>query len=614
MTTRDDTAGNEQGPRDWRRRRRRAPESQSAAPEAQSEAAEETDDEEAVLSRPLVSVMEPVMDAVGIYGAPLLIAGIIGLVTGGAIVVFVSSMRLYGYIDIAIGAGLIAIVAAVFISSVIAAFVSRTGRYGINTLVLLGAFTGIIIVINVISFENVRRMDVTATNQFTLSTRTKDLLDGLQVDIRATAFYKEVAQSDDADVVQRRNRVVETLEEFSSRSSRFSHRVVDPDLEPEVVTKYFGARPTSFVAEIVVVENMDTEEFDVLQPTDPNYTQLEQDLVTTTFVATGLDQKSVYFLTGHGERSISNQAAHGYDAVRAGLEQDNYRPASMVWSPTNTDVEVPDDAALVVVAGPTDELPEAHAAALDRYLQGLFADGESRRENGSMVFLAEPDTPQSFREFLAQWGIVLGEGYIRDLDSSLPGLPQTVNLATFNPSAPLEIVEPKGQRLQNVFLPGAAPMRTIDDELRQALPLALSSFNSFLINDPDRVDPITEGDNADPRGPFLPAVLVRSIGKVGSPAPVSQPTEEQFADIMVFGDSDFLANSGFDRGGGADLFLNSTNFLLGDYSLVSLRPKAFSFRELILDRNEYDFVRFASWLFLPLIMALSAGLVWWVRR
>jgi hypothetical protein len=168
--------------------------------------------------------------------------------------------------------------------------------------------------------------------------------------------------------------------------------------------------------------------------------------------------------------------------------------------------------------------------------------------------------------------------------------------------------------LQNVFLPGAAPMRTIDDELRQALPLALSSFNSFLIDDPDRIDPITEGDNADPRGPFLPAVLVRSIGKVGSPAPISQPTEEQVADILVFGDSDFLANSGFDRGGGADLFLNSTNFLLGDYSLVSLRPKAFSFRELILDRNEYDFVRFASWLFLPLIMALSAGLVWWVRR
>ena len=40
------------------------------------------------------------------------------------------------------------------------------------------------------------------------------------------------------------------------------------------------------------------------------------------------------------------------------------------------------------------------------------------------------------------------------------------------------------------------------------------------------------------------------------------------------------------------MFLNSTNYLLGDYSLVSIRPKALPWREFNLDRNEYDFVRF----------------------
>ena len=83
---------------------------------------------------------------------------------------------------------------------------------------------------------------------------------------------------------------------------------------------------------------------------------------------------------------------------------------------------------------------------------------------------------------------------------------------------------------------------------------------------------------------------------------------------VAFGDSDFLANSGYDRGGGADLFLNSANFLVGDYSLVSIRPKAASFEEFNLDKNEFNFVRYSSWLFLPGIMALMAGFVWWVRR
>jgi ABC-type uncharacterized transport system involved in gliding motility auxiliary subunit len=456
-------------------------------------------------------------------------------------------------------------------------------------------------------------MDVTATNQFSLASRTKNLLKDLDAEVRATAFYKEIELSDDPGLVVRRSRVRETLEEFDSRSGKFSYRIVDPDLEPEVVANYFGGR-RDFIAEIVVIENMDTGEFDIVQPTDANYDQLEQDLVTSTYVATGEEQKTIYFLAGHGERNPGSTAPDGYGAVRNGLEQDNYLVLPLVWGLTNNDVTVPDDAALVVIAGPTSELPEAHGDALDLYLQGKNADDTSRRENGSVIFLADPNSPQSFAEFFARWGVVLGTGYIRDLERSVPGLPQTINLGAFNPQAPLEIVSPKGQQLQSVFMPGATAILALDDNLRQALPLAVTSSESYLIADPDRTDPVTDGDNADPRGPFVPAVLMRSVGKIGDTPPIGSPSEEQISDIMVFGDSDFLANSGYDRGGAADLFLNSANFLVGDFSLVSIRPKTFAFREFNLDNNEYDFVRFSSWLFLPGIMALMAGFVWWVRR
>ena len=51
-----------------------------------------------------------------------------------------------------------------------------------------------------------------------------------------------------------------------------------------------------------------------------------------------------------------------------------------------------------------------------------------------------------------------------------------------------------------------------------------------------------------------------------------------------------------------------------DFSLVSIRPKVNSFREFNLDKNELKFVNWASWLFLPGIMAMMAAIVWWVRR
>lgn len=602
-----------QRPRDWRRRRRSERTSSQIEMGKQSRPQSSEDGEE--LSQPLISFFEPALNLIALYSGPLIIAGVVALITGIAVVAFIGSMRLYGYIDIVIGLVLLGGVGSVLFSNVLTAFLSRTGRYGTNTLILVGAFTGIIVVANVISFENSGRLDVTATNQFSLGNRTKDVLSNLSEDVRATAFYKDEEDTDRPEVAARRNKVLNTLEEFDSRTSKFTYRVIDPDLKPEIVSKFFGARPTGFVTETIVVEGMDSGEFDVLQPTDASFTELEQDLVTSTLVATGKEKKLIYFLSGHGERDINGPLSDGYAAVRSGLEGDNYRVEELFWDPTKADVEVPSDAALLVIAGPTSALPESHGTALDRFLEGLRLDGTPRREHGRMIFLAEPDTPITFKQFFADWGLLISAGYIRDLDSSAPGLPQTISLRSFNPEAPLEITLPKGERLQSVFMPGATAIGLLQDELRSGLPIAATSGNSYLIDEPDRLDPITDGSSeSDQIGPFVPAVRVQSIGQIGAPVPTSQPDPSKISDLIIFGDSDFLSNSSYNQGGGADLFLNSANFLVGDYSLVSIRPKQFSFREFNLDANEYDFVRFSSWLFLPGIMGLMAALVWWVRR
>ena len=604
-----------QQPRDWRRRRRseRPTPAGDTSQSGTAGARVESSDEE--LSQPLIKIFEPALDLVVAFSGPLVLAGILGLVTGIAVVAFVSSMRLYGVIDIIIGAALLLSVGAVLFSNVLTAFVSRTGRYGVNTIILVSAFTGIIIVANVLSFENSQRLDVTATNQFSLGNRTKDVLSNLSENVRATAFYKDEDDTESPELAIRRNKVLNTLEEFDSRSSKFTYRVVDPDLKPEIVSKYFGARPISFVTEIVVVEGMKNEVFDVLRPTDATYTQLEQDLVTSTLVATGSEKKPIYFLAGHGERDIDSVTSDGYLNVRAGLEGDNYRVQKLLWRPGETEVEVPLDAALVVIAGPTSSLPPAHEAALDQYLEGLAPDGTPRREHGRMIFLAEPDSPASFKNFFADWGILISSGYIRDVGSSVPGLPQTLSLENFNPDAPLDITLPKGERLQPVSMPGATAVSLLQDDLRSGLPLAATSANSFLISEPDRTDPITNaGAESDPVGPFVPAVLVRSVGQIGTQPPTSEPDPSEISDIVVFGDSDFLSNNSYNQGGGSDLFLNSSNFLVGDFSLVSIRPKVTSFREFNLDKNELKFVNWASWLFLPGLMGMMAALVWWVRR
>ena len=594
------------------------------------------EEQNAELSRTIFSFLEPGLDAIVSFGPSIVIAGIVALVSGISMVAFVGSMRPYGIANIIIGVTLLGMVALISLSSVATAFFSRTGKYGVNTVIMLAAFTGIIVVANFISFENHSRMDVTATNQFSLANRTKQLLKELPEPVLATAFYKDNTpianqSSDNARILQRISRkakVEETLEEFAARSSKFSFEMVDPDLKPVIASNYFGTLPTGFVEESVVVEGLDTGRIDVVEPTDTTYSELEQDLVTSILVATGRDKKTVYFLAGHGERAITNTQGDGYSALKRGLEEDNYDVRVLEWDPSDDNVRVPTgpdpnkfdseqqclaggaperdclpDAALVVVARPSGDLPQAHSQALNLYLLGNMKNPDDpaslipRRETGRMIFLAEPDTKDSFREFLLQWGVVADSRHIRDLDRSVPDNPFTLRVSAFNPDAPPDILIPMGEPLDTVFMPGATALGLAVDNPGVSVPLAGTSSNSFLIDDANRTDPITgAGDQSDVQGVFSPAVLIPPVN------------------LVVFGDSDFVANAYYGAGSGRDLFINSANYLMGDFSLVSIREKGLAFREFNLNRKEQKFVEWSSWVMLPGVLGLMAMLVWWLRR
>ena len=639
---------------DWRRRGRRdrasRPE-ETEGPDQGGIEGEESEESE-LRSRTLFSFLEPSLNAIGSFGAPLVIAGIVAIVAGAVLVAFVSSMRLYGFVSLGFGVALLVLVGLISLSSVVAAFISRTGRYGVNSLIMLGAFLGIVIVANAVSFTNNARVDVTATNQYSLAQRTEQLLDNLDQDIEIIAFYKEEVSlgpqgNPDAayQLLNRENKVVETFREFrAARPTRVETSLVDPDVNPQRVNQYFGTTPIAFVNESIVVRLKDGDAQNIIQPRDASYSHLEQDLVTSILLVTGLERKAIYFLSGHGERSVNNTGSDGYGEVRVGLEQDNYRVETLRWAANEQDVSVPDDAAILVIARPTNELPDAQAEVLHLYMQGKNPDGSDRQQAGRLVFLGEPDTPDTFRQLLALWGVILRNGYIYDEAASLPDNPGNLQFTVFDDTnmppqlaffinqqisdarsyqelwkALLGITAPKGRSLGQVTMPGttALDIRHDGNPQRQLVPLAISSEASYLIDDLDRQEVRKgEAEDADPVGPFPLMVFHRSPGALvgDSGSPPSVLAENQIAQMFVIGDSDFLANSFYERGGGADLFLNSVNYLVGDHSLVSLRPKALTVREFNVDRNQENFVKFTSWLLLPGLMGLMAAMVWWVRR
>ncbi|GIT69984.1 MAG: hypothetical protein Ct9H300mP27_10880 [Chloroflexota bacterium] len=192
-------------------------------------------------SRTYLVFPEPFLNTIGSFNKPVVLAGVIAIFIGLALTTFVTSMRLYGAVLIAFGVVLIGLIALIFLSSVLAAFVSRTGKYGVNTLIMLSAFIGILVVLNFISFANNTRIDTTATNQFSLDNSTKNLLGDLNQPVHAIAFYREDVTGQDTGELQqilRRSKVDDTLQELQNESGKFSYEFRDPEIEPDLARSY----------------------------------------------------------------------------------------------------------------------------------------------------------------------------------------------------------------------------------------------------------------------------------------------------------------------------------------------------------------------------------------
>ena len=123
-------------------------------------------------------------------------------------------------------------------------------------------------------------------------------------------------------------------------------------------------------------------------------------------------ERKVYFLQGHGEREPNKTERDGYSAVSGSLRKDNYMVERLVLAQMK---EVPDDATVVLIAGPTSDILPTEAEALRRYLaQGGQADGAcSIRRIG-----ANAAPMPNLEGILKEWGITPGNNVVVDISGA----------------------------------------------------------------------------------------------------------------------------------------------------------------------------------------------------
>lgn len=470
-------------------------------------------------------------------------------------------------------------------------FQRRNARYGAIAGIGVLVFLAILAAVNYVSVRQNKRWDLTANRQYSLSDQTVKLLQGLQSPVKFMVFDQEAGFE----------RFRPRLTEYEYQSDQVDVEYIDADRRPVQAREYevqtYGT---------VVVEYMGRRE----RVTSDS----EQDLTNALIKVLNPTQHKVYFLAGHGEKDPEATEREGYSGVVDALRRDNFEWAKLVLAQTN---EVPDDATMIVIAGPTSDLLEQEVPLINQYL--------SSRAGKLLVLLdpaenlSQPRPMPRLTGLLKEWGVQVTESVVVDVS----GLTRVATMPVGVPPYPNHAITDRFDLitmfpLVRAVTPFTAPGNRAGTTFVQTTPRSWAETTLASLENPDALAPETEkGDLTGPVS-IAVAVAVPSEKPQQTPAASTQgETDTQSTPetrVAVFGDSDFVANNYLGVEGNPDLFMNTINWLAQQENLISIRPRQAADRRLTMTADTMRYVQLLALLLIPAAVLGAGVFVWWRRR
>jgi len=471
-------------------------------------------------------------------------------------------------------------------------------RYGTNALVFTAAVVAVVALVNVITTRHSWRTDLTANKFFSLSDQTRKIVKGLNRKVKLTVF----AGARGGETAELRD----LLELYSHASRQLDIEYVDPDLKPERAFIYkITGQPTVIVESSGKRKDILPQELFGYQfyGQQPQREFKGEPVITSAILSVASDrQSSVYFLEGHGERSIMDTTDNGIAQLKAGLERDNF-----VVKTLNIlkDGKIPADADLVVIAGPGRSLPEPEQKVLGNWLA----------KTGRLLVLLDNVSPAGLDAILKPFGVKPLAGLAVDPRSNYPFAGPMVPAPVYESHRITDDLRKQGVA---VILPGARALELGTMPGGSVVPLLKTTDGSWLEVDwrSEKSPRYTSG--TDRRGPL---VLAAAVTVAPAPAATATPAAEPAAPpqptpkLVVFGNTTFVTNglkgtieTGF------DLFANSVSWLAGSSESISIRPKERDDRRILLDNVKTNVMFTVSLIVFPLGVVLVGVWTWWRRR
>lgn len=253
----------------------------------------------------------------------------------------------------------------------------RSTEAGTNALI---ATLSVILILGLINFLGVRylaRFDLTETQIFTLAPQTQEILRNLDRPVKAFVF---TSQANPAD-----RELLDSYQRIGGRN--FSYEYIDPQLRPGLAQE-FGVRSQTDIGNVYIEATPPEtpEEEETVQPRRELVQNISRDRLAENRLTTTIERIAsnrafvVYFLQGHGQRPLE-AGQGGFSEAIGALGNRSYISQPLNLADRS---EVPQDADVVVIAGPQRALFEPEVQALQQYLErGGFSLPDDRSGNRS---------------------------------------------------------------------------------------------------------------------------------------------------------------------------------------------------------------------------------------
>ena len=466
---------------------------------------------------------------------------------------------------------------------------AKSGRklkwaYGTNAIVSTVIFLMILVFIILIAQQKPLRVDMTGTGAFTLSQQTQKILKTIKTPISIKVFISASGPG-----AQDKDKIKDLLNSYCYSSKNIKYQFVDPDTHPQM-TRSYGVKTYGTIVLEGYGKNQTVDTAD------------EQNVTNALLKLQSKVQEKIYFMTGHGEHSLTADARDSFSVANSALEKDLYKVGEFNLLQRQ---DIPADADAVIIAGPQKPIPQREQQILAAYLA----------RGGRVFLMLDPLVKTGMTNFLKGYGIEIGSDVVVDQLSRLYGASPTVPVVTQYGTSEItrNFTEPTFYPYARSVVPMKNPPAGIGlQTLAATSPSAWADRNLEGLKAGKAVFDKTK----DLPGP-VPLVLMATIQATQKPQAagkqlVAAPPEKT-GKLVVSGNSLFAANSYFNQYGNGDFFLNTVNYLANETNLITIQRPGAS-KPLMLTNSQGTMIFWVVLIMIPLAVLLSGIAVYRIRR